>query len=78
SGGRLMVLKAPSPGRTLDHQLRHSRKYRRAVRRGEYTPRVASRDSRGPSRQIETQPRDIEVRSGKGQWQMIQRERAAA
>ncbi len=79
SGGRLMVLKAPSSGRTLDHQLRHSRKHRQAVRRGEYAPKISTRPSRGsgkPARQVETPPRDMEVRSGKGQWQMIQREKA--
>jgi hypothetical protein len=68
SGGRLMVLKAPSRGRSLDHQLRQSRAHRRAIRRGEYTPKLASR---GDARHAETEPRDVEVRSGKGQWQMI-------
>lgn len=70
SGGRLMVLKAPSPGRSLDHQLRQSRAHRRAVRKGEYTPKLVSREG-SSTRHAETEPRDVEVRSGKGQWQMI-------
>lgn len=77
SGGRLMVLKAPSKARSLDHQLSQSRAHRRAVRKGEYTPKLTRRGG-GSARSAETEPRDVEVRSGKGQWQMIQREKAAA
>jgi hypothetical protein len=71
--GRHLVLKAPSPGRTLDASLKSQRKRRTAIQRGTYTPNPAIVQS------ARNKARDLEVRSGSGQWQMaLDAEKAAA
>jgi hypothetical protein len=70
AGGRWLVLKAPGKSMTLDAQRKLNRQYRAAVRRGEYTP---ARLDAGYSPRKRSTPRDLEVRNGQGQWQMLKR-----
>lgn len=73
AGGRLIVLSAPAPSETLNDQLRRYHKRQKALRKGEIDPSTR----KGPSTP-RIQPKDVDVRNGAGQWQMIRREKAAA
>jgi hypothetical protein len=70
-----LVLKAPTLGRSLEYTRKKNKALRRAKRLGTY---VAKGPERAGQKATRSKPRDLEVRQGTGQWQMIKREKAAA
>jgi hypothetical protein len=73
TGGRWLVLKAPTPGTTLRADRQRNKRRKRALRKGEITPKPGRN---GASKR--GTPRDLEVRNGTGQWQMIQQKRGGS
>jgi hypothetical protein len=72
AGGRWLVLRAPTKSTTLEADRKRDRRRRAALRKGTYVR--ADGNGNGTPRGV---PRDLEVRNGTGQWQMLKQRREA-